>query len=77
MLAVLDRFHVDGIDTTIPFHKTILGDEMFWDGHIYTKFVEDRIEAANKAIEAEATNCEAKLRQNEVLLETVRELMTV
>ncbi len=76
MLTVLDRFHIDGIDTTIPFHKTILGDEMFWDGHIYTKFVEDRIEAANTTAQTAVTCIDEEPRQNEVLLETVRELMT-
>ena len=38
----LDRFRVDGVATTIPFHRTLLDDPEFLAGDIYTGWVEAR-----------------------------------
>jgi acetyl-CoA/propionyl-CoA carboxylase biotin carboxyl carrier protein len=40
-LSALGHFHVEGIATTIPFHRAFIGDEVFAKGAVYTRFVED------------------------------------
>jgi acetyl-CoA carboxylase biotin carboxylase subunit len=40
MERALDELRVQGIQTTVPFHKQILHDSAFVDGHIDTTFVE-------------------------------------
>ncbi|MBI4428785.1 MAG: acetyl-CoA carboxylase biotin carboxylase subunit [Ignavibacteriales bacterium] len=40
MYYALDEFVVEGIKTTIPFHKKLMRDEKFRSGHFDTKFVE-------------------------------------
>ncbi len=40
MIAALEQFRIRGIDTTIPFHKKLLTNEVFWEGRITTNFVE-------------------------------------
>ncbi|MGH7860201.1 MAG: biotin/lipoyl-containing protein, partial [Candidatus Binatia bacterium] len=41
MLQALADFHVEGIETTIPFHRAFCADEAFTKGEVYTRFVED------------------------------------
>lgn len=43
MKNALDEYVIEGIETTIPFHKRILDDELFRKGNIYVGFVEERI----------------------------------
>ncbi len=40
-LSALASFHVEGIATTIPFHRAFIGDDVFAKGEVYTRFVED------------------------------------
>jgi acetyl-CoA/propionyl-CoA carboxylase biotin carboxyl carrier protein len=40
-LHALSTFRVEGIATTIPFHRAFLGHEAFQRGDVYTRFVED------------------------------------
>ncbi|MBI3005591.1 MAG: acetyl-CoA carboxylase biotin carboxylase subunit [Ignavibacteriales bacterium] len=40
MYYALDEFVVEGIKTTIPFHRKLMRDEKFRSGHFDTKFVE-------------------------------------
>lgn len=40
MKRALDEFVIEGINTTIPFHKEILKDPTFLSGEIYTNYVE-------------------------------------
>jgi acetyl-CoA carboxylase, biotin carboxylase subunit len=44
MVRALDEFVVEGVHTTIPFHKLILGNEAFKSGKIHTKWVEEHLE---------------------------------
>jgi acetyl-CoA/propionyl-CoA carboxylase biotin carboxyl carrier protein len=41
MLQALADFAVEGIATTIPFHRAFLSNETFAKGEVYTRFVED------------------------------------
>jgi acetyl-CoA carboxylase, biotin carboxylase subunit len=40
MIRALDELRIEGIKTTIPFHKKLLGHATFVDGMVDTKFVE-------------------------------------
>ena len=40
MSRALDELRVEGIETTVPFHKQILRESAFVDGWIDTTFVE-------------------------------------
>lgn len=40
MNRALDEYVIEGIKTTIPFHKQLMANEKFQKGQIYTKFVE-------------------------------------
>ncbi len=40
----LDEFKIEGIKTTIPFHKKILENENFRTGNIHTHFIEEEID---------------------------------
>ena len=39
----LDEFVIDGVKTTIPFHKIVLKNQYFIDGDIQTDFIEKRV----------------------------------
>ena len=54
MRRALDEFIVEGVKTTIPFHKTVLETEAFVTGNVHTKWIEDLMEreAAAKAVAA-------------------------
>ncbi len=41
MLRALDEFIVEGVKTTIPFHKKLLHDEVFRSGHFNTGFLDN------------------------------------
>jgi len=41
-LRALDEFKIEGIKTTIPFHKKILNNEIFKSGIIHTHFIEEQ-----------------------------------
>jgi acetyl-CoA/propionyl-CoA carboxylase, biotin carboxylase, biotin carboxyl carrier protein len=45
MLAALDEITVEGIPTTIPFHRWLLETEEFRTGSVHTKFVEEALGA--------------------------------
>jgi len=49
MRRALDEFVVEGIKTTIPFHKLVINDEFFQKGKIDTGFVQERIYPASPA----------------------------
>ena len=40
MKRALDEFIIEGIKTTIPFHKKLMKDESFRAGEYTTKFME-------------------------------------
>lgn len=41
MKRALDEFIIEGVKTTIPFHKQIMNDQNFVDGNYNTRFVEN------------------------------------
>jgi len=43
MKNALNEFVIDGVKTTIPFHKKIMEDECFLKGDIHINFIEERI----------------------------------
>jgi acetyl-CoA carboxylase biotin carboxylase subunit len=43
MRNALNEYVIDGIETTIPFHKKILEDKQYQLGNIHTSFVQERI----------------------------------
>jgi acetyl-CoA carboxylase, biotin carboxylase subunit len=45
-LRALDELRIDGLKTTIPFHKWILTNREFLTGKAYTNFVEENYEGA-------------------------------
>jgi len=49
-LQALADFSIDGITTTIPFHRAFLGHETFARGEVYTRFVEDEFLAELPAL---------------------------
>jgi biotin carboxylase len=40
MYGALDEFIIEGVKTTIPFHKTMMKNPNFISGDVDTKFVE-------------------------------------
>ena len=40
MRSALDEFVIEGIKTTIPFHRALMRDEQFRAGQFDTKFIE-------------------------------------
>jgi acetyl-CoA carboxylase biotin carboxylase subunit len=40
MKRALDEFYIEGIKTTIPFHKALMNDPEFRKGNFTTKFLE-------------------------------------
>jgi acetyl-CoA carboxylase biotin carboxylase subunit len=44
MRRALDEFVVEGVHTTIPFHRTVLNNPRFTSGQIHTKWVEELME---------------------------------
>ncbi|MDD5087391.1 MAG: acetyl-CoA carboxylase biotin carboxylase subunit [bacterium] len=44
MLRALDEFVVEGVSTTIPFHRKVLLMEQFVNNEIHTKWIEDLLE---------------------------------
>ena len=53
MRRALSEFRVDGIKTTIPFHKTVLDDAGFVSGDINTRFIETMGETDDERPEAD------------------------
>ncbi len=43
MKNALNEFVIEGVKTTIPFHKKIVEDEFFLKGEIHVNFIEERI----------------------------------
>ncbi|ABO49600.1 acetyl-CoA carboxylase carboxyltransferase subunit alpha [Desulforamulus reducens MI-1] len=43
MQRALDEFVIEGIPTTIPFHKKVLNNAFFRRGEVYTNFIQRRI----------------------------------
>jgi acetyl-CoA carboxylase biotin carboxylase subunit len=41
MRRALDEFIVEGVDTTIPFHRQLMDDERFRNGTFDTRFLDD------------------------------------
>ena len=53
MLRALADLRIDGIRTTIPFHRAFIGHRAFAEGDVYTRFVEDEfLEEMPKLIDA-------------------------
>jgi len=46
MLRALDEFEIEGIPTTMPFHRWVLATEEFQRGEVHTKWVEDALAGA-------------------------------
>jgi acetyl-CoA carboxylase biotin carboxylase subunit len=46
MRRALDEFIIEGIKTTVPFHKKVINDHDFFNGNFNTGFVE-KFSAAN------------------------------
>ena len=44
MRNALEEFIIEGVKTTIPFHKKIMQDRYFLKGEIYTTFIEERMD---------------------------------
>ena len=44
MKNALNEFVIEGVKTTIPFHRKIMEDECFLQGDIHVNFIEERIE---------------------------------
>ncbi len=44
MKAALDKLYIQGVKTTIPFHKAVLNHEDFVDGDFNTSFVQEHID---------------------------------
>ena len=42
MKNALDEYIIEGVKTTIPFHKTVLADKDFIKGDVTTSFIEDK-----------------------------------
>ena len=40
MNRALEEFHIEGIKTTIPFHKKVLSHKDFLKGEFFTDFIE-------------------------------------
>jgi acetyl-CoA/propionyl-CoA/long-chain acyl-CoA carboxylase, biotin carboxylase, biotin carboxyl carrier protein len=49
MLRALDEFHVEGVPTTMPFHRWVLQTPDFRDGTVHTKWVEDALASGGLA----------------------------
>jgi acetyl-CoA/propionyl-CoA carboxylase biotin carboxyl carrier protein len=49
MLRALDEFHVEGVPTTMPFHRWVLRAPDFVDGTVHTKWVEEALAAGGLA----------------------------
>lgn len=45
MLSALERFHIKGVKTTIPFCKAVLHNEAFCSGDFDTSFIETKLES--------------------------------
>ena len=41
MKRALDEFVIEGIKTTIPFHRKLMDSQAYLDGKYTTKFMED------------------------------------
>jgi len=52
MRRALDEFVIEGVKTTIPFHKNVLETEAFLTGNVHTKWIE---ELMDREIAAKAT----------------------
>jgi len=77
MKSALDNFSVKGIETTIPFHKEMIRNEVFWKGGIYTKFVEKLLDARNKVPHKEKDDSFNEIIQKADELYRIRELLYV
>jgi acetyl/propionyl-CoA carboxylase alpha subunit len=53
MLAALDRYHIAGISTTIPFCSFVLRSEAFRSGNFSTNFVREQWVDPRQEIPAE------------------------
>ena len=51
MYQALKEYVITGIKTTIPFHQSIIEDEVFKSGKFNTGFIEDFTERKNKETE--------------------------
>jgi acetyl-CoA/propionyl-CoA carboxylase biotin carboxyl carrier protein len=49
MLRALDEFHVEGVPTTMPFHRWVLKAPDFRNGTVHTKWVEEALAAGGVA----------------------------
>lgn len=41
MRRALDEFIIEGVDTTVPFHRQLMDDERFQNGNFNTRFLDD------------------------------------
>jgi len=48
----LDSFHVTGIDTLIPFLKTVIADSEYRSGAVNTRWLERKLEEYSAALGA-------------------------
>jgi pyruvate carboxylase len=45
----LENFHVSGVDTLIPFLKTVIADPEYRDGAVNTRWLEKKLEEYSAA----------------------------
>jgi acetyl-CoA carboxylase biotin carboxylase subunit len=50
MIRALDELAIEGISTTAVFHKRVLSDPEFVDGHFFTSYVENKAEILTKPL---------------------------
>ena len=46
----LDNFHVEGIDTLIPFLKVVIADDDYRSGNVNTRWLEKKLEEYSASI---------------------------
>ncbi|MBZ4684037.1 MAG: acetyl-CoA carboxylase, biotin carboxylase [Fusobacteriales bacterium] len=44
MKRALDEYIIEGVDTTIPFHKKVMNNKVYNEGDVYTSFIETHLE---------------------------------
>jgi acetyl-CoA carboxylase biotin carboxylase subunit len=52
MLRALDEFKIEGIKTTIPFHRLVLQNPYFQRGEVFTNFIQTRVFVELESISA-------------------------
>ncbi len=70
MRRALYEYVIEGVETNIPFHMVVLGDEEFVKGNIHTRFIEER-KIPERVLESIKSIRYLKTRLNEIFREDV------